>query len=762
MGQFFITDLETENHKYRGDIASPFDPRNYIVAPAYAVDDGPVQYWYFGSPEEAEASDWFQVPEDCRFLVAHNASFEMLWFLCKHRKEFEAFLKRGGRVLCTQLAEYMLSDMTLIYPTLDETAVQHGGTPKIDAVKLLWEQGYLTSQIDKDLLLEYLAGPQGDIENTRLCIFDQVELLQERGMWDVYLIRCEALLYSAYCKFFGMHVNAETAQEDKAALQATIQRLQESLLPLLPKDMPEDCRNAFNWGSDYQLSALLFGGPIKYDTKVSYDPPKYEKVECYQDLDGVYYPVDTYSSLESGNPAFITYKSGKNKGSAKVFSIDSNIEKLKWATAVWQCPGVLDLYDLPEGVSRDFLDKRGQFRGKRYQCDAVRDASDRIVSGTPVWSTSREALESVQPYTDSPLPTLLLELADAEKIHGTYYEGMLADVSEDGFLRRGINHVSTITGRLSSGLQQMPRGGTVKRMFDSRFEGGHISEVDYTALEVVHLATLSGDKELLRYLQNGTDMHCLRLSSQMHRPYEEILAINKDEQHPEHNLIHELRQAIKPKSFQFQYGGTAQGIAFKTGCTVEEAQEFIDNELKLFPESSAYRYKVLDIVETSAAQQGYSREQSDDGSWQVYKRGYFTGPSGTRFCFRQYPKNVWEKGQCNRVMQFKLPQVANYPNQGEASLVTQTATGLIIRWLIQNDFFQDQVLPINTVHDACYTDSHPDYTLMAVKQIKALMEYAPKLMAHIFPEYAALGIADIPYPAVPEYGPNMGEKHKVD
>ena len=40
---FMILDLETENHEHHGDLASPFHPENYIVAPAFAVDTGPVQ-----------------------------------------------------------------------------------------------------------------------------------------------------------------------------------------------------------------------------------------------------------------------------------------------------------------------------------------------------------------------------------------------------------------------------------------------------------------------------------------------------------------------------------------------------------------------------------------------------------------------------------------------------------------------------------------------------------------------------------------------
>ncbi len=58
-----------------------------------------------------------------------------------------------------------------------------------------------------------------------------------------------------------------------------------------------------------------------------------------------------------------------------------------------------------------------------------------------------------------------------------------------------------------------------------------------------------------------------------------------------------------------QYGATAAGIAFATGCSVEFAQEFLDNEAKLFPESIAYRAVVRNSVEyTGSLPDGIHRE----------------------------------------------------------------------------------------------------------------------------------------------------------
>lgn len=783
MSTWMVLDLETENHVLAENVASPFHEQNYIVAPGWSYGTGPVQHRYFTSREEADASDWFQIPDDVQYLVAHNAQFELVWLLHRHRAELERFLRRGGRVLCTQLAEYLLSNQQDLYPTLDETAPKYGGTHKIDEVKILWERGWLTSQIDKALLLEYLTGPQGDIENTRRVIFGQVPLLQARGQWESFLVRCDQLLYSAYSQFFGMHLNPEQVEADKAMLTGRIAELEKVLAASLPEDA--DVREQFNYGSDFHMSAFIFGGPMKLKVKVPYDEPTWEKADFYHLKDTeerIPATPEGEQHIEAHGLQVVVYASGKNKGCPKVFREDTDVPKLKWGERIFQFPGLINLQTLPHEAAVEYQ-KGGEFVGKRWLCDrkvGVNEAGKEVIlcEGTPVYSTSGDSLELLKTHTKNEVLDVIVDLADAQKIYGTYYLGLFTkNLMPDGMVRAGTNLVSTSTGRLSSKLQQTPRveqtgvddagnkvftvGSCVKGALDSRFPDGRVIEVDYTALEVVHLCTLSGDKALLAALQAGTDMHILRLSSKWQRPYEELFAIAQDKNHPEHPAVKLARQEIKPQAFQFQYGGTAAGIAYKCGGTVEEAQAFIDNEVRLFPESSQFRDREYDEAYSHIEEAPIQREQDDAGRWHVYRVSYTVGPSGTRYSFRQYSKVKWIAGKKQVVTDFKIPQLANYKNQGEASLVTQTACGLVIRWLVENSFYDDQVLPINTVHDALYLDAGAEHWRMAALHVKALMEYAPKYMAALFPKYAALGIQDIPYPAVPEAGPNLRNKDHV-
>lgn len=449
-------DLEVQNVEYKGQKASPFCPSNYIVAPGWAVQDGPINHEYFYSRGEADESDWAErALSEATIFVAHNATFEIHWMMHRHYRPFMDFLKRGGRVFCTQMAEYIITHQTHTYPALEECAVKYGGTKKIDEVKLLWEQGYLTSQIEESLLLRYLVDErEGDIANTRLVYYNQMSELVHQGMIDMAWWRMDALLFNAISTFNGLYVDRATADKNHAEQLARVQELRAELQGYLPADLPEEFE--FNYGSDFHMSALLFGGPIKYDKKVSYEPKKYEKADFYK-FGSKYVAVadctpDKFSEYENLYGWVDVYKAGKNKGSPKVHSLETDVEKLKWGEDYYTFEGLISFSDLPTHVSDLYLSKRAEFRGKRTLADDV----------TPVYSTSKDSLDILSKFTDVAKP--VTELAQLEKDNGTYYiaheynakgdikktKGMLQYVGEDSIIHHQLNGTSTITGRLSS------------------------------------------------------------------------------------------------------------------------------------------------------------------------------------------------------------------------------------------------------------------------------------------------------------------------
>lgn len=777
-----IIDLETESKEHLGRKGSPYCKDNYIVMPGWRDDTDGVRgesvYHYFKSRAEAEDPEkpWFNL-DGVDILVAHNAMFEMSWFFTRHREEFLKFLRRGGRVLCTQLAEYLLSHQTWTYPALDEVAPKHGGTHKVDGIKALWDQGVLTSQMDPALLHEYLMGPCGDIENTALVFYSQMQMLQAKGMWRMYLERCEGMLGFSICEVSGLKIDREVADRNHAMQLQELAGIRVELEKMIPTDLPETLE--FNWGSDYHMSALLFGGEVRYRKRVSYDPIQFEKDDFIHMLDGTNVRSADFDTLTGDEQVVCltkhggaeTYKSGKNKGQIKLFREDTEVEKLKWdEDGRYRFPGIIKFTDMPDVLREKYTGKRAEFQQARSLPD-----------GSPVYSTSGDSLKALDTFGFQQAQ-MLMRAATLEKDNGAFYitheydkdgnikksKGMLQYVDEDGIIHHNLNQCATGTTRLSSSnpnLQQLPKvdeddpmaGSRVKEMFISRFGmNGSIGEVDYTALEVVWCAALSGDTNLLEKLLSGTDMHLYRLAGKVNNwngfTYDELVKIKKDEGHEWHGRMMKARSAIKPKAFSAQYGATAMGIAFNTGCTVEEAQAFLDNEAALFPQSIKFRQTVRDAVElTGSTMEGLCREQTEFG-WTVYRRGYYQAPGGTCYSFRQYPK--WDRETRTTIMDYKDTQIANYWNQGEAGFMMTVSMGRIARWMLARPQFMITEFLINNVHDAVYTDCHNDTQREVNLACKAILEDAPKYMS----EQLGYDIAHIPFPAVAEAGSSMFNK----
>lgn len=795
MSSILFTDYETENHPYYGSVASPYCPDNYIVEsgwridrtnPDGSVDVGTVQSVRYANKEEFKAapvSEWFPIQEDTWLIVAHNLAYECSWWLTYARKEFEAFLKRGGRVFCTMHGHYIASDFQDMYPSLDETAPKYGGTHKVDGVKLLWEQGVRTSEIDPILLHEYLVGPSGDIVNTAVCFYGECAVFTERNQMQYVWERQDALLAWAYCEWFGLFVNMPIARKNQEEQEQRIREIKQELQQYIPKDLPETLD--FNFGSDFHMSALVYGGPIKYRKKVPYDPPQYVKVDAYEWVSKsqgkMYLPVS--DGLPTSAEWDVTrYASGKNKGLPKVFRVDTGEEKLKWEDDLYFCPGLVNIQELPE-VIREKYAERGEFRQARTLQD-----------GTPVYSTSTDAMEALA-RQGFEFCKLVNELAALEKDTGTYYlrevldaegkvkerKGMLQYVIPErpdgsGIIHHRLNTCATVTGRLSSSnpnLQNLPRPdedgdgvakSKVKQVFTSRFgDNGRITEVDYSALEVVMSCVHTGDKKLLGLLQSGTDMHCYRLAFREELPYEEVYERCHNKKHELHPLWKAMRTGIKAPSFAAQYGATAKGIAFATGCTVEFAQAFLDNEAALFPQTIGFRAVVKEEVERTGAEGRMYREQADDGSYRIYRIGTWTSPAGARYSFRQ--KEQWKEvvpGQRKqKVMDYKETEMANYWCQGEAFFLMAVAAGMVLRALLARDWFDNQVCLITNVHDALYLDSaNPEVGREASLLVKQCMEDAPKRIHQLWPNYGIIG--EVPFPAEAEMGTSMYSKEKVE
>ena len=99
----------------------------------------------------------------------------------------------------------------------------------------------------------------------------------------------------------------------------------------------------------------------------------------------------------------------------------------------------------------------------------------------------------------------------------TFVEGMENNVDENNFIHPEFMQCITATGRLSSrnpNFQNMPRGSTfrIRKVVESRFEGGSIIEGDYSQLEFRVAGFLANDSQIYKDVEDGVDVHAYTAS----------------------------------------------------------------------------------------------------------------------------------------------------------------------------------------------------------------------------------------------------------
>lgn len=197
-------------------------------------------------------------------------------------------------------------------------------------------------------------------------------------------------------------------------------------------------------------------------------------------------------------------------------------------------------------------------------------------------STDAETLETLAEETTHPLPKLLLEYRELQKLLGTYIEALPTACSQrTGRVHTSFHQTGAITGRLSSSepnLQNIPirtaMGREIRRAFIPRNAGELLIVADYSQIELRVLAHFSGDAELTRAFAEDQDIHA-------------FVAAQVNNVRPE-EVTKEMRGRAKAVNFGIIYGQTAHGLARGTGMSRTEAQEFIDNYFRRYPGVDAF------------------------------------------------------------------------------------------------------------------------------------------------------------------------------
>jgi len=757
MGKYLVFDLETENITSFKRFASPFDERNWVVARGWKKQGDSQCSWTYHPTNDR--STYIRIPTDVDLLVGLNIKFDLIWEMASGNPDLIAFFKRGGKIWCCQYAEYLINGQVpeKQMVSMDQIIEGYGGRKKIDEVKILWELGKRTSEIQEQLLVDYLVGSEdearnsGDIGNTELIFLGQIKKVLEQGQLKMVQDRMDGLLCTTDMEFRGLKVDVQEAGSRLKVLQADLKAKEKELDGYLPEGLPFE----FNWGSGTHKSCIIFGGTVKYEYRTTYIDEatgQLARLKAKQTQfvlkDGRCTPIEPSSEngkLVESKIGYAVNKSGANKGAYKTKQVEVPGElKQKYQDFFYEFPGVTE--PLPA------------WQGK--QTDGA---------GRCIYSTAAEVIEELSLRDIGFLKAMSAKQALDKEI-GTYYvkfdkngvaSGMMTCIqTKDHVIHHNLNHTNTITSRLSSNnpnLQNVPtkKKSHVKKMFVSRFgKDGKMLEADYSQLEVVVQGVLSKDVNLCNDLRNKIDFHCKRVAlkhSASGMTYEKALDWCKNEDHPDYKAGSEERGLCKVFSFQRAYGAGAAKIAYETDMHIDTVKQMIEAEEKEYPGVVKFNADVESSVHKTAMP---IRLANDNGDWNVYRRGHYIGPTGTRYVFRSYdaPSYLLKRGIKDSFMPTELK---NYPVQGTGGEFVQAVLGLLWRHFVSTDFYGGKAFLVNTVHDCVWIDCHKDVLDIVAKDIKRIMESIPTFYNNRY----SMNI-DVPFPVEVEVGDNMHElKH---
>ena len=284
----------------------------------------------------------------------------------------------------------------------------------------------------------------------------------------------------------------------------------------------------------------------------------------------------------------------------------------------------------------------------------------------------------------------------------------------------------------------------IKQCFVSRFGNeGYIMEADFSQLEMIGLAYISGDEVLKQDIMDGKDFHCINASFLYGQPYEYIkeMVDAGDE-----GWIKKRKKAKGP-GFLIVYGGGATTMAKNTGLPIEDCKNFIARYYERYIGVALWQETVKEEVESTRKP---STKRTELGLPSGV--GYYTSITGRRYVFQEYDAPEW---MGSGSVSFSPTQLKNYPIQGfSTGDLVPLAVGKLYRVLKNNPkkLPQDKIKLINTVHDSVLLDVHESVVEVTADVVKKVMERTPKYFEDIYKVKF-----DLPLPVEVSYGRTWAE-----
>lgn len=233
--------LDTEVSTY--NTGNPFDERNRFVCFSWADAGG-------SGASQASPDNFAWLTEriaGAGTLVFFNGKFDLHWL-----RKVGITIPEGIRIYDCQLAEYVRSNQTWKYPSLNESAERHGLGSKLDVVATeYWAKGIQTENIPWEVLSEYATQ---DAQLT-LKLYEAQQACLTPAQKRLIRLMCMDLLVLEEMEWNGIRFDEELCRNRADEIRTKISEITEELSRVYP-GVP------INFSSGDHLSAFLYGGTV--------------------------------------------------------------------------------------------------------------------------------------------------------------------------------------------------------------------------------------------------------------------------------------------------------------------------------------------------------------------------------------------------------------------------------------------------------------------------------------------------------------------
>ena len=288
------------------------DPKNYFVTTQWGVHPDNVHLQHQLDNIQRDLPEQFlKELKDTDILIGHNINFDLSYIY--NSKDFQAYLARGGKIWCTQSAEYVLSAQRHSFSSLAELQEKYlGGKTKESRISRLFKAGIGADKIVEakrrcpKVFALYEKYALDDVRTTLLIFSKQWRLAKGMKLIEAVQLEQEYLKYILIMSCTGIYVDIEGCQKTYRELKIKALELQTDAEAISAKYWTNPNLPTFNIASNAHKSLLLFGGCIQTKLKredgcFKNGKTKFKTVDHYVGIRGFMLPVSlTQASKKEG------------------------------------------------------------------------------------------------------------------------------------------------------------------------------------------------------------------------------------------------------------------------------------------------------------------------------------------------------------------------------------------------------------------------------------------------------------------------------